>query len=81
MFKPMPVFLTGTVLLLSLVFLVAAVRADSAKKKSTLRLQSTSFKDGGMIPSKYASCDGEHIPGIELERRPSQNQGFRHHCG
>jgi Raf kinase inhibitor-like YbhB/YbcL family protein len=77
MSKFKPVFLTGAVLLLSSVILNPAVWADGTKKKSTLRLQSTSFKDGGMIPAKYASCDGQNIsPELSWHGVPPKTKDF-----
>ncbi len=54
-----------------------AVWAAGAKKKSTLKLQSASFKDGGVIPAKYASCGGQDVsPELSWKGAPPKTKCF-----
>jgi len=49
----------------------------TAKKKSGLHLQSASFKDGGMIPAPYASCNGQNIsPELNWKGAPPKTKFF-----
>lgn len=51
--------------------------AGKDKKKSTLRLQSQSFKDGGYIPAKYASCGGQNVsPELSWKGAPPKTKCF-----
>jgi Raf kinase inhibitor-like YbhB/YbcL family protein len=69
--------LKGAMLLAALAILDPTVWAAGPKKKSTLRLQSASFKDGGMIPAKYASCDGENAsPELSWKGVPPKTRDF-----
>ncbi len=77
MSKFKPAFLRGAVLLLAVLILNPTAWAAGAKKKSTLRLQSSSFKDGGMILAKYASCDGQNIsPELSWKGVPPNTKDF-----
>ncbi|HTC19593.1 MAG TPA: YbhB/YbcL family Raf kinase inhibitor-like protein [bacterium] len=77
MSKLKPAIRMGVVLLLPLVLLNPAAWAAGDKKKSTLRLQSSSFKDGGMIPAKYASCDGDNVsPELSWKGVPPKTRDF-----
>ncbi len=77
MFKLKSTFLTGAILLLWSVILNPAVGDTGIKKKSTLRLQSSSFKDGGMIPPKYVSCNGQNMsPELSWHGVPPKTKDF-----
>ncbi len=77
MSKCKPACLTGAVLLFAVLLLNPMAWAASPKKKSTLRLQSASFKDGGMIPAKYTSCDGQNVsPELSWHGAPSKTKAF-----
>lgn len=57
-----------------------AAADPASKKKSTLRLQSTSFKDGQMIPDQH-TCKGKDIsPELYWKGPPAGTQSFAILC-
>jgi Raf kinase inhibitor-like YbhB/YbcL family protein len=69
--------LSGALLLaLSWVFTWTTAGAAGPKKKATLKLQSNSFQDGGLIPEKY-TCKGTNIsPELYWKDVPPKTKTF-----
>ncbi len=61
-------------------FFASDISQSSPKVKSTLRLKSTSFQDGHMIPDKY-SCKGQNIsPELNWKGPPAGTKCFTLIC-
>jgi Raf kinase inhibitor-like YbhB/YbcL family protein len=57
-----------------------SAQATTPKKKSTLRLQSTSFTSGGAIPDKY-TCKGDNLsPELSWKGAPAATKSFAIYC-
>jgi Raf kinase inhibitor-like YbhB/YbcL family protein len=69
-----------TVVVLGVAGTLPAAAPSVPKKKSNLRLQSTSFRDGGMIPDEY-TCKGKNLsPELYWKGPPLGTKSFAIVC-
>lgn len=76
--KRKAILVTGLILLLAVLGGTQGTASQASKsKKNRLHLQSNSFKDGGMIPAKYASCGGDNVsPELNWNNAPPKTKFF-----
>src|SRR6185295_508985 len=60
--------------------LLTNAQAAPAKKKSTLRLHSSSFQSGGMIPAKFTCQGGNLSPELSWKGAPAATKSFAIYC-